>query len=849
MNNFFKSLGLSELGVRQPRSQSDNNGNNMQQQQTGKNIYSSNNYLQNTLQHNNQAAQQFNNSRDPTHTNVIPTRGFNQNIVNDTHLDSPFAQNQTEQYVVSQLSGQRTPMEHFSHNNMQPYFSGQVNQNTRKNAHTSILENYTGTGDVYKNKSEVPRMFDLEKNVSNPYGAPNYNSDEAKSRFIPSQNRTNELPFSQVQVGPGVNRGYSADPSGGLNQANVREFVMPKDTNELRPLTKPKLSYEGRIVAGLKEAQRGMVTSFKKQKPPRHYKNSSDRYFKTGGGYRASKLRSQIYKKPTKRAQTKSYFGGPVSTWNKKTYKIPAIKKSHKHNYLQPWGRNLGRDDGWTHQKDNDEKAIGDYGKQAIEIKNNERDITQHRKHYSNIASIVKALTVPVQDLLRDTRKEHFIGNYRPDGHFKAQLPAKQTVYDPNDVARTTIKETTIENDHSGNIASQMPNKGTVYDPNDLARTTLKETTIENDHSGNIAAQMPNKGTVHDPNDIARATIKETTIENDHSGNVNPDMPSKGTVYDPNDSARTTIKQTTIENDHSGNIGPAKPAMQTVHDPNDVARTTLKEQTIHGIRTGSVGLTGASKHIVYDPNDVAKTTGKELLIHNEDPNVNLVFTGPKKLTTYDPNDIPRTTTKEITLDAANPTGYMQSINRDGMGYHIAEMMPKHTQKQFLSDYEYYGIADGDVGRGGGEGYLVNKYDARNTNRQFSTDYEYGGIAGPSGPGNPMSYAAGYMARLNPNKEQIAQGRAPTVQNVKIANGADKVYIQPRKLDEDRINIREPQETRFYSMPPQKNICGLTKDKDGLTEDIQRERIDPNILDAFRANPYTKPLDSVFGDKY
>lgn len=847
MNNFLNSIGLQDIGKRQPRPMSNQQHNN--NIQTGKNIYSSNNYLSNTLQHNNQVAQNVNDCRVPIQSGVIPRTGFNQNIFNETHSSSPFQnsmQNQG-QYMVSPLSGERMLVEEFNHNNMQPFFAGSVNQNTRSDAHTTVLENYTGTGEIFKNKQEVPRMFDMEKNVSNPYGAPNFNSDETKSRFIPSQKRTNELPFNQVQVGPGLNKGYTSEPSGGLNQANVREFVLPKDTNELRPLTRQKYSHEGRVVAGLKEAQRGMVAAPKKYRPSRYYRNSSDRYFKTGGGYRASKLRSQIYKKPTKRAQTRPYYGGPVSTWNKKTYKVPAIKKSHKHNYLQPWGRNLGREGGWTHNKEHEDKAIGDYGKATIENKNNERDITQHRRHFTNVTTIVKALTAPVQDLLKESRKEHFIGNYRPEGYLGAQLPNKQTVYDPNDVARTTIKETTIDNDHSGHIGAAMPSKQTVYDPNDVAKTTLKEQTIDNDHSGHIGAAMPSKQTVYDPNDTARTTLKEQNIENEHSGHMGAAMPSKQTVYDPNDTTRTTIKETTVENDHSGHMNAAMPPKQTVHDPNDVTRTTLKEQLIHDTRLGQIGLVQSAKLTVYDPNDVAKTTKKEQLIHNEDPNINLTFTGPKKLTTYDPNDIPKTTVKEQLIDAPNPTGYVQSLNRDGMGYHIAEMMPKHTNKQFTSDYEYYGIADGDVGRGGGDGYLTNKYEAPNTHRQFLTDYEYGGSAGPTGPGNPMSYAAGYSARLNPNKEEIARGRAPTIQSTKIANGADTVHYQPKKLDEDRINVREPQETRFYSMPPQKNMCGITKDKDVLTEEMQRDRISPEILDVFRENPYTKPLDSVYGD--
>ena len=56
------------------------------------------------------------------------------------------------------------------------------------------------------------------------------------------------------------------------------------------------------------------------------------------------------------------------------------------------------------------------------------------------------------------------------------------TVYDPNDIAKTTIKETNIHNDHDGNL--QGPKRLTVYDPNDVARTTIKETNIHDNRLG-----------------------------------------------------------------------------------------------------------------------------------------------------------------------------------------------------------------------------------------------------------------------------------------------------------------------------------------------------------------------------
>ena len=56
------------------------------------------------------------------------------------------------------------------------------------------------------------------------------------------------------------------------------------------------------------------------------------------------------------------------------------------------------------------------------------------------------------------------------------QGPSRQPVYDPNDVPRTTIKETNIHDNNGGYMSIQGPARQPVYDPNDVPRTTIKET-------------------------------------------------------------------------------------------------------------------------------------------------------------------------------------------------------------------------------------------------------------------------------------------------------------------------------------------------------------------------------------
>ena len=53
---------------------------------------------------------------------------------------------------------------------------------------------------------------------------------------------------------------------------------------------------------------------------------------------------------------------------------------------------------------------------------------------------------------MKKTRKENIIGNPNPDGYMSVNVPNKQTIYDPNDIAKTTIKETTLHDSGDQNI-------------------------------------------------------------------------------------------------------------------------------------------------------------------------------------------------------------------------------------------------------------------------------------------------------------------------------------------------------------------------------------------------------------
>uniref|UniRef100_A0A6C0BEJ7 DUF5899 domain-containing protein n=1 Tax=viral metagenome TaxID=1070528 RepID=A0A6C0BEJ7_9ZZZZ len=685
------------------------------------------------------------------------------------------------------MSGEEVDEMEFTHNNMIPFFGGSVKQSTDSDVNGSKLESFTGVINDYKSKCEVPSFFDHTKDASNPYGLQNMN-DFYQDRIIAPKAQNNVTPIPKVYVGPGLNRGYSADPTGGFQQFDARDYALPKSVDDLRVKNKPKVTYEARTLDGVKAKLPGKIGCMKKNRVDTFFEQTPDMYLVTTGQNLKKAMIPEFPNKDTNRQSTsKEYTGTAVYQNAKGRTTDPYVHPSDRHVYNNYGIRNATLADYGTGSKD-------DFGKSSIVVFNNERDLTTTRVYQGNVTSMIKAIVAPIQDMLKITKKEGSVDNPRHFGNINPQIPDKPTIQDPNDVARTTIKETTIHEAILGNLKGNE--KLTVYDPNDVARTTIKETTIHEALLGNLKGNE--KLTVYDPNDVARTTIKETTIHEALLGNLKGN--EKLTVYDPNDIARTTIKETLI------------------HDE---------------IGTGAI--TGPKQLYVYDPDEVAKKTLRETL-ERMDYELNMK-SGVYKGKVYDPEDKARTTMKELT-EMLGRDGNVGVKEREGI-YIKDGIEAKNTQKQFLSDSDYYGIA----AKENGNGYQIETFDMKKTHKQFLSDMEYFGTADSSDK-KQMSYDDMMNARIHEKKESTLHGRDPTQQGSKVANGVECMNVKLKNNKCDSLSTRETNNVdRVYNTITHVADETFTKSKKSY-EQINQERLDPTILKAFLENPYTQPLDSV-----
>ena len=388
------------------------------------------------------------------------------------------------EYVVSQLTGERVAAGEFTHNNMVPFFGGRVRQNVNVEANTSRLDDYTGAGSVQIAKKEIEPMFN---NAQTPFGNPfgmESSTDFVQSRIVDPRARNGERPFEPVRVAPGVNEGFAATGKGGFQQFEVNQYMIDniRRTDDLRTSDNPKQSYNQPVVPGQHfiggaAQDAGEV---RKYRPDRFYIDESGERFGAAGQEGQTKETSrpiQVMKHVT-RPETSSEFIGPAAS---QEYGESYVTGSYRSPMAQQYGGAGFRNaDMTTYTSADTDAQENDYGRSGYEVRPNERNLTSERTMGLNLVPAeAGATTVHYDDPNRPTRRQETVGNLRQSGTpvGYAQGAPAITVWDPNDVARTTVREGTINWNWFGQASpgADGPSRLKVYDPEDIARPTQKQ--------------------------------------------------------------------------------------------------------------------------------------------------------------------------------------------------------------------------------------------------------------------------------------------------------------------------------------------------------------------------------------
>ena len=372
------------------------------------------------------------------------------------------------------LNGNVMNSKDLEHNNMVPYFGSKVTQSSER-GYEGILDIYTGSGSQQMKKEGIAPLFKPQANLSHIRGTPvstTFYQERMKDTMTSKMN--NVKPWQEIKVGPGLNKGFTSEGSNGFNSGmEARNLHMPKTVDELRVKTNPKISYDGVTLGGyvgngnassaneLLQKSKAMgkpIQQFNKNRPDTFYENSADRWFTTTGIEKAQKTRSKnILRDENRTTTTREYFGNGKDREGTGPYQPGHYQKSQKQQLNGPAL-------GIATQPDNWQMTNKNYGKDGYKLLPNSRSLNENRIDLGPIGAAVSALTAPILDFLRPSRKENVIGNMRPMGNVTGKYGVNsKPVWNPNDTPAHTIREQTENTphtlqgkyDHGGGYATQ----------------------------------------------------------------------------------------------------------------------------------------------------------------------------------------------------------------------------------------------------------------------------------------------------------------------------------------------------------------------------------------------------------
>ena len=222
-----------------------------------------------------------------------------------------------------------------------------------------------------------------------------------------------------------------------------------------------------------------------------------------------------------------------------------------------------------------------------------------------------------------------------------------------------------------------------------------------------------------------------------------------------------------------------------------------RSTTKSGTELGGVG--GVLKAMFSPLLDVARPSRKEDVIGNLRPTGNAGST-VSNTPVYNPADRTKTTIREMT-ESKLDGNHMNLERQSGGAYRVSKQIPVAVQRD-------------------------------------TTTCQYTGNAGPNAVTANRTYDAEYRQRNNPNKSYINR---PNQGGTQIFNQSENIAIHKR--DNDRKNKRAAASYGGPSTIPSTDTYGKIHAPQYYNECYGCDRINPDILTAFKQNPYTQSIHS------
>ena len=201
-------------------------------------------------------------------------------------------------------------------------------------------------------------------------------------------------------------------------------------------------------------------------------------------------------------------------------------------------------------------------------------------------------------------------------------------------------------------------------------------------------------------------------------------------------------------------------------------------------------------------------------------------------------DFLRPTRKEDVIDNMRSSGNAGTTVSNGKVFNPADRTKTTIREMTEADLDCNHM---NVQFQAANGYLVSKQQPVGVQRDTTTT-SHTGVAGSNGFAATKSYEAEYKQRNNINKTQTNR---PNQGGMQIFTQTDNISIQKRDGDRDNNRWWVPSSggTAGFTARGATDTLDRMKVSESYDQNINTDRIAPEILNAFKSNPYTQSLSS------
>ena len=464
--------------------------------------------------------------------NSSTNKYFNQNMYQQRERSGKPVGDTIQQ--VYSLTGDYMNSSQFKHNNMVPFNGGKPHgQIYNNNNAETILDNYAGTGSQIIKKIEQAPLFKPQENIQWTNGAPNM-SDFYQSRVNPGIKNNMVKPFESIQVGPGLDKGYSTNGSGGFNSGmEARDQWLPKTVDELRVATNPKEEYslanhQGPAQAAITNV--GILGKVEKYRPDTFFINSQDRWLTTTGAEKAQRVVADEVLKVSHRNETTTQLTGTPNAVLKTASYVPRNHEASKRIQLDAQQVGPSNAAGSGSHIDGEEflKSHTNY--------TNSRSVNKQQQTFgSGFSNAIGAVIAPIMDVLKPARKEEYVCNMRIYGNTIGEVPGNY-VLTQGDIPNTTVKETTLYKPN-GYVGNQI--NGGAYEVTDQqAITNQRDTTGELCQMNPIGSKYGSRNYEADYRQTNNESKEKSIVGRTNPGNISTFNSQMNVSYSKLDSDR-----------------------------------------------------------------------------------------------------------------------------------------------------------------------------------------------------------------------------------------------------------------------------------------------------------------------